>query len=101
MNNEDSQEEQREVKELEGTSLAVLDSLVILAFFWFLPWAPWNSLKPPQDELCLRALRMFDADYVVPISANGTMVDVVDAAGVNIYALGDCLGTSSTFELLV
>jgi hypothetical protein len=49
----------------------------------------------------LRALRMFDADYVVPISANGTMVDVVDAAGVNIYALGDCLGTSSTFELLV
>jgi hypothetical protein len=27
----------------------------VLAFLLALPQAPWNSLKPPQDELCFRA----------------------------------------------
>ena len=40
-------------KQLEGSPLALLNlSLVLLAFLLALPWPPWNSLKPPQDDLC-------------------------------------------------
>ena len=37
-----------------------------------------------------RAVRLFAADYQVPISADGQLSDMIDAAGHNIYQLGDC-----------
>ena len=38
----------------------------------------------------LRAVRLFAADYVVPIDGSGRLTDAIDAAGHNIYQLGDC-----------
>ena len=55
----EGQEDRGEVKELGGsppTSSGFESSMVLLAFLLALPWGSWNSLKPPQDELCIRQI---------------------------------------------
>ena len=38
----------------------------------------------------MRVVRMFDADYAITVSADGTFSDYIDAASHNVYQIGDC-----------
>jgi hypothetical protein len=37
-----------------------------------------------------RVVRMFDADYAITVSPNGTFSDYIDASSHNVYQVGDC-----------
>ena len=38
----------------------------------------------------MRVVRLFAADYAVPVAADGTFSDYIDAVNHNIYQIGDC-----------
>jgi hypothetical protein len=38
----------------------------------------------------MRVVRMFDVDYAITVSPNGTFSDYIDAASHNVYQIGDC-----------
>ena len=38
----------------------------------------------------MRVVRMFEADYAITVSPNGTFSDYIDAAATNVYMIGDC-----------
>ena len=38
----------------------------------------------------MRVVRMFDADYAITVSPNGSFSDYIDAASHNVYQIGDC-----------
>ena len=49
-----------------------------------------GSFPANQSWSSMRAVRLFAADYAVPVSANGTFSDYIDAVNHNVYQIGDC-----------